>query len=73
MVEAGAEVNLKDNRSGRTPFFHALEHNHVSIAQKLLEYGATANIPNFSGQSVLSVLDEAKSLSLKVALKQMII
>ncbi|XP_076631346.1 uncharacterized protein LOC143346769 [Colletes latitarsis] len=73
LIKAGAEINLKDNRSGRTPFFHALEHHRVSIAQKLLEYGAIANIPNFSGQSVLSLIDDAKSLSLKAALKQIII
>ncbi|XP_043259176.1 uncharacterized protein LOC122401240 [Colletes gigas] len=73
LIKAGAEINLKDNRSGRTPFFHALEHHRVSIAQKLLEYGAIANIPNYSGQSVLSLIDDAKSLSLKAALKQIII
>lgn len=73
LLEAGADVNIRDNRSGRTPFFHALEQNYVSAAQKLLEYGAIANIPNFSGQSILSLVDEAKSISLKAALKQIII
>lgn len=69
LVEAGADVNLKDNRSGRTPFFHALENNYVWIAQKLLVNGAIANLPNFSGQTVLSLIDETKSLSIKAALK----
>nr|XP_034190339.1 GATA zinc finger domain-containing protein 7-like [Osmia lignaria] len=69
LIEAGADVNLKDNRSGRTPFFHALENNYVWIAQKLLVNGAIANLPNFSGQTVLSLIDETKSLSIKAALK----
>ena len=69
LIEAGADVNLKDNRSGRTPFFHALENNYVWIAQKLLVNGAIANLPNFSGQTVLSLIDDTKSLSIKAALK----
>ncbi|XP_076757140.1 uncharacterized protein LOC143427117 [Xylocopa sonorina] len=73
LIQAGAEVNLKDNRSGRTPFFHALEHSHALIAQKLLDSGAIADLPNFSGQSVLSLVDDTKSLSLKAALKHIII
>lgn len=72
LVEAGADVNLRDNRSGRTAFFHALEHNRITIAQKLLEYGAIANLPNFTGQSVLCLVDDSKSLSLKSALKQVV-
>ncbi|XP_012153578.2 uncharacterized protein LOC100878432 [Megachile rotundata] len=69
LIEAGANVNLKDSRSGRTPFFHALENNHVQVAQKLLVNGAVANLPNFSGQTVLALIDETKSLSIKAALK----
>ncbi|XP_076683683.1 uncharacterized protein LOC143376834 [Andrena cerasifolii] len=72
LVEAGADVNLRDNRSGRTAFFHALEHNRITIAQKLLEYGAIANLPNFTGQSVLCLVDDSKSLALKSALKQIV-
>ncbi|XP_076481385.1 uncharacterized protein LOC117154581 isoform X1 [Bombus vancouverensis nearcticus] len=73
LVEMGAEVNLKDHRSGRTPFFHALENNHMLVAQKLLECGAMADIVNFSGQSVLCLVDETKSLSFKALVKQIVI
>lgn len=66
-------MNLRDNRSGRTPFFHALENNHTLIAHKLLEKGAIADLSNFSGQSILSIVDESKSLSLKAALKEIVI
>ncbi|XP_071873498.1 uncharacterized protein isoform X2 [Bombus fervidus] len=73
LVEMGAEINLKDHRSGRTPFFHALENNHMPVAQKLLECGAMADIVNFSGQSVLCLVDETKSLSFKALIKQIVI
>lgn len=73
LVEMGAEINLKDHRSGRTPFFHALENSHMLVAQKLLECGAMADIVNFSGQSVLCLVDETKSLSFKALVKQIAI
>ncbi|KAK1116445.1 hypothetical protein K0M31_019034 [Melipona bicolor] len=73
LVEVGADINLKDHRSGRTPFFHALENNYILVAQKLLECGAIANLPNFSGQSVLSLIDETNNFSFKALLKQIVI
>ncbi|KAF3424674.1 hypothetical protein E2986_04005 [Frieseomelitta varia] len=73
LVEVGADINLKDHRSGRTPFFHALENNYTLVAQKLLECGAIANLPNFSGQSVLSLIDETNNFSFKALLKQIVI
>ncbi|CAD1477449.1 unnamed protein product [Heterotrigona itama] len=69
LIKVGADINLKDYRSGRTPFFHALENNYVLVAQKLLECGAIANLPNFSGQSVLSLIDETNNFSFKALLK----
>ncbi|XP_078042757.1 uncharacterized protein LOC144473070 [Augochlora pura] len=64
-------INLRDNRSGRTPIFHAIENNHISIAHELLAHGAIANIPNFAGQSITTFIEETKSLPLRAALKQM--
>lgn len=58
LIEVGADINLKDHRSGRTPFFHALENDYLLVAEKLLEYGAIANLPNFSGQSILCLIDD---------------
>ncbi|XP_017793967.1 PREDICTED: uncharacterized protein LOC108575638 [Habropoda laboriosa] len=69
LIKAGADVNLRDNRSGRTPLFHALENNYTEIAQILLQNDAIANLLNYSGQSVLSLVDMTKNLSLKT-LKQ---
>ncbi|XP_076652054.1 uncharacterized protein LOC143358644 [Halictus rubicundus] len=72
LLKTKINVNIKDNRSGRTPIFHAIENDHMSIAQKLLAHGAIANIPNFAGQSVTTLIEEKKSLSLRTALKQII-
>ncbi|XP_076300423.1 uncharacterized protein LOC143218827 [Lasioglossum baleicum] len=72
LLKTTINVNLKDNRSGRTPIFHAIENKHVSVAQKLLAHGAVANIQNFAGQSVTTIVEETKSLSLRTALKQIL-
>ncbi|XP_015437455.1 PREDICTED: uncharacterized protein LOC107192654 [Dufourea novaeangliae] len=72
LLKTSVNVNLKDNRSGRTAFFHALEQNHISVAQVLLAHGAIAGIPNFSGQSVLTLVEEMNNFSLKVALKKIL-
>ncbi|KZC14562.1 DNA-binding protein Ets97D [Dufourea novaeangliae] len=63
LLKTSVNVNLKDNRSGRTAFFHALEQNHISVAQVLLAHGAIAGIPNFSGQSVLTLVEEMNNFS----------
>lgn len=73
LINVGADVNLQDNRSGRTPFFHALENKQVPVAKKLLQYHAIPELPNYSGQSVLQLIDEAKSFSLKGVLQEVAI
>ncbi|XP_046828913.1 probable serine/threonine-protein kinase DDB_G0282963 [Vespa crabro] len=55
LINMGANVNLRENRSGRTPLFLAIENKHSAIAQKLIEKGASINIPNFSGQTIISL------------------
>nr|XP_033337316.1 uncharacterized protein LOC117226764 [Megalopta genalis]XP_033337317.1 uncharacterized protein LOC117226764 [Megalopta genalis]XP_033337318.1 uncharacterized protein LOC117226764 [Megalopta genalis] len=72
LLKTKVNVNLRDNRSGRTPIFHAIENNHISIARELLVHGAIVAIPNFSGQSIMTLIEETKSLSLRAALKQII-
>ncbi|XP_031830355.1 uncharacterized protein LOC116426042 [Nomia melanderi] len=69
LLKTDVDVNLKDNRSGRTAIFHALENNHVPVARKLLAHGAITSIKNFSGQSALTLVEETKNFSLKAALK----
>ncbi|XP_017884299.1 B-cell lymphoma 3 protein homolog [Ceratina calcarata] len=72
LISKGVDVNVRDHRSGRTPFFHAVENNHMKIAQKLIQSGGIADIPNFSGQSVMSLVCEAKRFLLMPVLRDMI-
>ncbi|XP_043663473.1 putative uncharacterized protein DDB_G0282133 [Vespula pensylvanica] len=57
LINMGANINLKESRSGRTPLFLAIENKHPIIAKKLIENGASINIPNFAGQTVISLAD----------------
>ncbi|XP_043498086.1 probable serine/threonine-protein kinase ndrD [Polistes fuscatus] len=52
LIIMGADVNLRENRFGRTALFLAMENNYPLIAKKLMENGADINIPNFSGQTI---------------------
>ncbi|KAK0080759.1 hypothetical protein PV325_013369 [Microctonus aethiopoides] len=63
LINANADVNIRDLKSGRTPLFHALQNEYLEIAAELLKNGAKANIPNFSGQTAI-----AKNLLEKAAL-----
>ncbi|KAG7214058.1 hypothetical protein KM043_001424 [Ampulex compressa] len=72
LLRAGANVNLRDSRSGRTPIFHAVENKHNAITQRLLQSGAIPHIQNFSGQSVLSILEDVKNLSLRASLNEVV-
>lgn len=67
-MKAGADVNLRDNKSGRTALFHALENDFNDIAQRLVHGGANASVVNFSGQNVLPLIDGVKSLALRTVL-----
>ncbi|KAK2580522.1 hypothetical protein KPH14_006256 [Odynerus spinipes] len=64
LINMGANVNLQESRSGRTALFLAIENNHHIVAQKLIESGAQADIPNFSGQTVMSLENKINHLSL---------
>lgn len=78
LVSLGVNVNLQDDRSGRTALFYAVEcrndevpqETYNEIAHKLLENGAISDIPIFSKQSVLSMLDNVKSHTLKIAINR---
>ncbi|XP_014474672.1 PREDICTED: uncharacterized protein LOC106744425 isoform X2 [Dinoponera quadriceps] len=74
LISAGANVNLKDMKSGRTPLFHALESNNRSnrskIVQKLLHAGATTSVTNFAGYTPLPVINDGKSVPFMMALRK---
>lgn len=58
LINKGANINLQESRSGRTALFLALENNYVEIAQQLIKNGAQKDIPNFSGHTVMSLLEK---------------
>ncbi|XP_015176794.1 PREDICTED: putative uncharacterized protein DDB_G0282499 isoform X2 [Polistes dominula] len=53
LINMGADINLRENRCGRTALFLAVENNHPLIAKELIQNGAVINIPNFSGQTIM--------------------
>lgn len=73
LISAGANVNLKDMRSGRTPLFHALESentgNRSKVMQKLLQAGAITSVTNFAGHTPLPATNDGKSISLVASLR----
>lgn len=76
LMKHHANVNLQDERSGRTALFYAIEAKHgdrkmyYEIAHKLLENGADVNIQTFSKHTVMSLIDSVESHALKVALNK---
>ncbi|XP_073934177.1 fibronectin type 3 and ankyrin repeat domains protein 1 isoform X1 [Castor canadensis] len=71
LIEAGADVNVKD-KDGKTPLMVAVLNNHEQLVQLLLDKGADPSVKNefgkgvlemarvFDRQNVLSLLEERK-------------
>ncbi|GAB1602873.1 B-cell lymphoma 3 protein-like [Argonauta hians] len=49
LLEAGANPDSKDYKSGQTPLFFAVENHHEDIIKVLLENDASVDIKNFAG------------------------
>jgi hypothetical protein len=54
---AGADVNLRDKRSGTTALEHAVRNANREMVQLLLSAGASVNLKNAIGETVLMMLD----------------
>ncbi|XP_046661190.1 uncharacterized protein LOC124354626 isoform X1 [Homalodisca vitripennis] len=50
LIDAKADFNCKDMKSGRTPYFFALEKENTSSAKIFVKFKAKVNEPNFAGQ-----------------------
>ena len=54
---AGMDVNLRDSRSNTTALEHAVRNANREMVQLLLAAGATVNLKNASGETVLMMFD----------------
>ena len=55
---SGMDVNLRDPRSKTTALEHAVRNANRELVQLLLSSGATVNLKNTSGETVLMMFDE---------------
>ncbi|XP_028404349.1 NF-kappa-B inhibitor epsilon-like isoform X2 [Dendronephthya gigantea] len=51
LIQYGANIDVKDGKSGHTPLHHAIDHECCEILQLLVAKGANINKPNYSGVS----------------------
>ena len=56
LLLAKANVDIQDNRSGRTALFHACEMRQFPVASALLSKGASVNIASYAGTTAAQVL-----------------
>lgn len=55
LLEAGADVDLVDGKSGRSALFHAVENNRLDVVVLLLQAHANAQLINYAGVPPLNV------------------
>jgi hypothetical protein len=51
LLQAGADVNVKDRRGGATPLMHAAAHGSLDTLRLVLDNGADVNARNSGGAS----------------------
>lgn len=58
LLDAGANPNPADDKTGNTPLHHASAYKNIALANLLLEKGAEADIKNKNGQTPLDLARE---------------
>lgn len=53
LLNAGADINAMDIKSGLTPLMHAVEDNNVNMVHFLIENGCDVNSQSYSGNTAL--------------------
>ncbi|XP_030013409.1 B-cell lymphoma 3 protein homolog isoform X2 [Sphaeramia orbicularis] len=53
LLNAGADINAMDIKSGQSPLMHAVESNNVDMVHFLIETGCDVNCQSYSGNTAL--------------------
>ncbi|KAL6109796.1 bcl3 [Pungitius sinensis] len=53
LLQAGADINAMDVKSGQSPLMHAVESNNVDMVHFLIEGGCDVNSQSYSGNTAL--------------------
>ncbi|XP_028280656.1 B-cell lymphoma 3 protein homolog [Parambassis ranga] len=53
LLDAGADINAMDVKSGQTPLIHAVENNNTDMVHFLIENGCDVNSQSYSGNTAL--------------------
>uniref|UniRef100_A0A3Q3WC34 Uncharacterized protein n=1 Tax=Mola mola TaxID=94237 RepID=A0A3Q3WC34_MOLML len=53
LIDAGADINAMDIKSGQTPLMHAVESNNADMVHFLIERGCDVNSQSYSGNTAL--------------------
>ncbi|XP_076593713.1 B-cell lymphoma 3 protein homolog [Chaetodon auriga] len=53
LLDAGADINAMDIKSGQSPLMHAVESNNADMVHFLIESGCDVNIQSYSGNTAL--------------------
>ncbi|XP_029359730.1 B-cell lymphoma 3 protein homolog [Echeneis naucrates] len=53
LLEAGADINAMDIKSGQSPLMHAVESNNADMVHFLIENGCDVNNQSYSGNTAL--------------------
>ncbi|XP_044214152.1 B-cell lymphoma 3 protein homolog isoform X2 [Thunnus albacares] len=53
LLEAGADINAMDIKSGQSPLMHAVESNNADMVHFLIENGCDVNSQSYSGNTAL--------------------
>ncbi|OWF55780.1 uncharacterized protein LOC110455694 [Mizuhopecten yessoensis] len=70
LLRAGADINILDGKSGKTPLFYSVEHNYLPMVEFLQVNGANVDLANYAGITVVMAaqargFQEAATLLLK--------
>lgn len=64
LLKFGANPNVRDEKSGKTALFHAVESNCQFITNLLLSYKADPKIDNYLGMCAIDAAKDLGSLAL---------